>query len=154
MSAFPREQQGCSSSAGAGSCASARVRLSRRKRSRSSLAGANRIRQVPFPEAGLPARRQLGLQQPTPGQRVRPPSLRLFLLLCLLPLKLSSWRLVPLNGEEGTLSSLLPLRKVPVLLAPVGCKVCAAGRWRCKFRVGAQLMAPHGHLSPLNVPLC
>lgn len=38
------------------------------QRYKSSLAGANRIQQVPFPEAELPTRRQLGLQQPTPGQ--------------------------------------------------------------------------------------
>lgn len=146
MSAFPRAQQGRSSPARAGSCGSAGVRLSYRRCSKGTNlpwqertgSSRSRSRRLSFPPAG-----SWGCSSPRRG-RVRASSLRLFLLPCLLPLKLTSWRLVPLKGREGTLSSLLALRKVPVLLAPAGCKVCAVGRWRCKFRLGTRRGSAYG----------
>lgn len=119
------------------------------QRGKASAAGASRIRQVPFPKA---SRRRLGLRQPTPGQR-KAPSSRLFLLLCLLPLKLTSWRLVPLNGREGTLSSRLPLRKVPALLALPLQGVCSVVQLRAGHPGALHTHPAPQHAWVLCVPL-
>lgn len=52
---------------------------------------------------------------------------------------------MPLHGREGTLSSLLPLRKVPALLAPPLQGVCSV----MQLRAG-HLGALHTRLAPQN----